>query len=199
MKENTFQSNIKGPPLTFTSVSGVFSFETRVDKASALLIHAFEPTQTEEVPGAILDLGCGYGAIGLSLKARFPQKKLVLTDINNRAADYARKNAVQNYLDVTVVQGNLYETVQNTLFSDIVSNPPIAAGKTITFALIREAKAHLHHGGALWLTAFHNKGGETLKKEMLRVFGNVEDVVKSGGMRVYRSCCKNSENDGSDA
>jgi 16S rRNA (guanine1207-N2)-methyltransferase len=104
--------------------------------------------------------------------------------------EYTLKNAQHNNLKVTVLKSNLYSGIGSCLFDDIVSNPPIAAGKKLNIQLIQEAWDHLNTKGALWLVAFHNKGGSTLKDIMKTRFGNVEDVEKSGGMRVYKAVKK---------
>jgi 16S rRNA G1207 methylase RsmC len=88
---------------------------------------------------------------------------------------------------VKVLKSDLYEAIGDSLFHDIITNPPVAAGKKVVTQLISEARNHLYPGGALWLVAFHNKGGSTLKEIMKNRFGNVEDMEKSGGIRVYRS------------
>ena len=182
IKEKTFSENINGKLLSLTSVSGVFSFEGRVDKVSHNLIQNFKPSGA-----TILDVGCGYGAIGLFCKALFPSQGVTMIDINNRALDYTRKNALNNKLDVEILHSNLYEALSGRVFDDILSNPPFAAGKELNTRLINEAFEHLSENGALWLVAFHNKGGSTLKDIMKSVFGNVIDVDKSGGIRVYKS------------
>lgn len=184
IRELHFDVRVREQMLHFVSVSGVFSFEPRMDKASALLLDCFQPSGAH---ASVLDVGCGFGPIGLCLKAAFPSLRITLTDINRRAVAYANANAARNHLHVEVLQGDLYEGTGTALFGDIVSNPPLAAGKALNLRLIREAWEHLVPGGALWLTAFHNKGGETLKKHMKEAFGNVADREKSGGMRVYRS------------
>ncbi len=185
IKEKTFTDNINGKKLSFTSVSGVFSFENRIDKVSQSLIKNFNSGGS-----SILDVGCGYGAIGLFLKALFPSRTVTMIDINNRALDYTRKNASANKLEVEVLHSNLYEALKNRYFDDIVSNPPFAAGKELNIRLINEAYGHLSASGSLWLVAFHNKGGSTLKDIMKSVFGNVADVDKSGGIRVYKAIKK---------
>ncbi len=185
IREKSFSETIKGKQLSFTSVSGVFSFEDRLDKVSHNLIKYFTPSGN-----TILDVGCGYGAIGLFLKALFPSQQVSMIDINNRALDYSRKNAAANKLEVQVFHSNLYQALGNKTFDDIVSNPPFAAGKELNTRLIKEALEHLSVNGALWLVAFHNKGGSTLKEIMKSVFGNVEDVDKSGGIRVYKAIKK---------
>ena len=184
IREITFSVEYRGQPLRFVSVSGVFSFEPRVDKASALLLEVFSPSGAAD---SVLDMGCGFGPIGLCLKSAYPKLALVLSDINRRAVRYARSNAEHNRLEVEVVQGDLYGGVGDRRFGDIVCNPPFAAGKAVNLQLIAQAREHLSPGGALWLTAFHNKGGASLRKAMAEVFGNVTDVDKSGGIRVYRS------------
>lgn len=182
IQEKLFQSRIKGITVGFKSVSGVFSFENRIDKVSELLIENFEPSGA-----SVLDIGCGYGAIGLCIKALFPDQAVTMSDVNNRAVEYSKINAKNNNLDVKVIQGNLYNSLSGQLFSDIVSNPPFAAGKKLLEQMIIEARNYLMIGGALWLVAHHNKGGSTLKEMMKNTFGNVQDVEKSGGIRVYKS------------
>lgn len=184
IKENHFEFEIKGKKLDFTSVSGVFAFGERVDKASQLLIESFKPSGAGNF---LLDIGCGFGPISLFIKSRYPHIQATAIDINERALLYTKKNADKNDLHIEVMKSDLYDALQGRLFGDIVSNPPIAAGKALNTKLIEEAKEHLIVNGALWLVAFHNKGGETLKKIMKNIFGNVEDIEKSGGIRVYRS------------
>ncbi|NLK87338.1 MAG: class I SAM-dependent methyltransferase [Clostridiaceae bacterium] len=182
IRERSFTQNIRNTELSLLSVSGVFAFENKVDKASELLIKAFAPSG-----GTVLDLGCGYGAIGLFIKAMFKDQTVYLSDINERAVEYALQNARNNRLEITAIKSDLFSAFENTTFDDIVTNPPFAAGKKILSSLIEQAYDYLNTNGALWITAYHNKGGSTLKKMMEERFSNVEDVEKSGGIRVYRS------------
>lgn len=185
IKEKSFTENICGSLLTFTSVSGVFSFETKIDRASRNLISNFSPSE-----GSVLDIGCGYGAIGLYIKALFPSQNVTMIDVNNRALSYAQKNADLNKLSVEILNSNLFDALTGRSFGDIISNPPIAAGKELNMRLITDAHQYLLENGSLWLVAFHNKGGSTLKDKMKSVFGNVTDMDKSGGIRVYKSMKK---------
>ena len=185
IKEKTFTEGICGSSLAFTSVSGVFSFETKIDRASENLIKNFTPSGL-----TVLDIGCGYGAIGLFIKSLFPKQNITMIDVNNRALDYTKKNAASNNLSIEALNSNLFSSLEGRTFDDIISNPPIAAGKELNTRLITESYEHLSKNGALWLVAFHNKGGSTLKKVMETIFGNVTDVDKSGGVRVYKSIKK---------
>ena len=182
IKEKNFSQTIRGIELSLTSVSGVFSHENKVDKVSELLIKTYKPTGK-----TVLDLGCGYGAIGLFIKALYNNLIVCLADINERAVDYSALNASKNHLDVKVVKSDLFSAFDSIQFDDIVTNPPLAAGKKLLTNLIDQAYDHLNPNGALWLVAYHNKGGSTLKKIMEERFSNVKDIEKSGGIRVYRS------------
>ena len=182
IREKSFVCSIRGITLVLTSASGVFAFGEKIDKASRILIENFSPTGN-----AVLDLGCGYGAIGLFIKTIFPEQTICMSDINGRAVDYAMLNAGKNGIDVSVKKSDLFSEFPGARFDDIVSNPPIAAGKKQNADLISMSYEHLNLNGSLWLVAYHNKGGSALKKIMEQRFGNVEDICKSGGIRVYRS------------
>ena len=158
LKERNFTYKIKNEELSLTSVSGVFAFESRVDRASELLIKAFRPSGS-----SVLDLGCGYGAVGLFIKALYGDQQVCLSDINERAIEYSMLNASSNKLDVKVVKSDLFSALSGISFDDIVTNPPIAAGKKLLTSLIEQACEHLNPGGALWMVAYHNKGGASLK------------------------------------
>ncbi len=182
IKEQSFTQKINNAELSLISVSGVFSFENKVDKVSELLIRTFRPSGK-----AVLDLGCGYGAIGLFIKALFRNQTVCLSDINERAVEYAMLNARNNRLEIKAVKSDLFSAFDMVTFDDIVTNPPFAAGKKLLSALIEQSYDYLNPGGSLWMVAYHNKGGSTLKKMMEDRFTNVLDMEKSGGIRVYRS------------
>ena len=105
--------------------SGVFS-RTEIDRGSEALLAALPET----IAGDVLDMGCGYGAIGVSLKKKYPDARLTMVDINTRAAALAEQNARQNGVDAVVLQGDGFATVAGKTFDLIVTNPPIRAGKT---------------------------------------------------------------------
>lgn len=179
--EKIFEMKIKGVKIKFTSVSGVFSFG-KPDRASLVLIKNFP-----NFSGDILDLGCGYGLIGVTLKVTRPELNVFMSDINERAIRYAKINAKDNNADVTILKGDGFVPWENRLFDVVVFNPPISAGKKIWMDLISQTYDHLKNGGALVCVGFHNKAGKTVERGMKGIFGNVLTLAKSGGVRVYMS------------
>lgn len=159
--------------------NGLFS-KDHLDNASKLLIESVTPKNS------LLDLGCGYGVIGIALLRQNPGLATVLTDVNNRAVKTARKNVKELSLQATVKQSDTYMNIDAT-FSDIVTNPPLSAGKEIWYEFITQAPKHLEDEGRLSLVARHNKGGRSAEKKMKSVFGTVKTLGKSGGFRVYQS------------
>lgn len=165
----------------FKTPSGVYSYG-RLDKATEILINHHGP-----VHGRVLDVGCGYGVIGIVLKRETPSIQLCMSDVNKRAVEFAKINAKDNNVEADIRQGYLYEPWSNETFDHIISNPPLVAGKRVWMELIEGAFQRLNPGGSLQLVAFHNKGGERIREYMRRVFGNAEDFWKEGGVRIYLS------------
>lgn len=176
---------LRGNALEFSTGSGVFSVRS-VDKGSKLLI---EKSEIQD-GWRILDLGSGYGPVGIAVAKAFPNAEVLLTDINQRAVKLARKNIKDNKVtNAKSVSGDRYAKVQG-LFDAILLNPPQSAGKDVCFSMIDEAPNFLKPGGMLQIVARHQKGGKTLSSHMEEVFGNLETLAKSGGYRVYASKLK---------
>ena len=173
---------LRGDILKFYTGSGVFSIG-RIDKGSVLLI---EKCLIED-NWKILDLGCGYGAVGVALAKAFPSIQVLMSDVNKRAIKLSRMNLKLNKIEnATLKHSDLYSKIEGK-FDTIITNPPQSTGKDVCFKIIEDAKEHLEKGGLLQLVARHNKGGKMLEKKMREVFGNVKDIAKKGGYRVYIS------------
>lgn len=172
---------INGINYKFATASGVFS-KDRIDKGTLLLVESVRVSKNDE----ILDLGCGYGVIGVILSKY--ARKVSMTDINERAVGLAGTNARLNKLtNVEVLHGNLYDSVRGSKFDKIICNPPIRAGKAVVNKIIEDALEHLDSGGSLYLVARTSQGAKSIAKKMNEVFGNQEYVKKSGGYRVMVS------------
>lgn len=165
------------------SGSGVFSKDL-LDAGSRLLI------EKAMVKGKVLDLGCGYGVVGIAVKKLNPMLDVTLSDINERAIELAKLNAKKHNLNIAVIKSDIFSNIDEK-FDTILLNPPQTAGKEICFRMIKESSHHLKKYGFIELVARHNKGGSTYMKYMQEIFGNVNDIAKAGGYRIYLS--KNSK------
>ena len=163
------------------SASGIFS-KDKLDKGTKLLIE----NCVIESGWNVLDIGCGIGVIGIAVKLLNPSTEVMMSDINKRAVMISKKNIKLHKLDIEVIKSDLYAKIADK-FDTILVNPPQTAGKDICFQIIDEAKNHLNNNGLLQLVARHNKGGSVLEKHMKEIFGNVEQIVKGSGYRVYIS------------
>ena len=172
--------DLLGEKMTFLTDAGVFS-KKMVDFGSQLLLKCLEVNQGETV----LDVGCGYGPLGLSL-AKAYGVQATMVDINNRALDLARQNAERNKVEATIFQSNIYEQVEGT-FDHVISNPPIRAGKQVVHEIIEKSKASPETGGDLTIVIQKKQGAPSAKSKMEEVFGNCEIVKKDKGYYILRS------------
>lgn len=171
---------IRGVSVEFYTYSDIFSAKT-IDEGTRLLI------ETAIVPekGVILDMGCGYGAIGITLVKAQPGLRAVLVDSNPRAIEAAKMNARLNRVEdrVDIRLGDLYEPVRGETFDAIISNPPLAAGWKIIEKLISEAPAFLKENGNLQLVF---RKGEAKAEQLLRKhFKRVEKLARKHGYTVF--------------
>lgn len=172
-----------GDSFTFRTDAGVFS-RGHLDRGTELLLASLElgPCET------ILDLGCGYGAIGVVAARLVADGRVVLTDVNERAVDLARANLAANRIsNAEVRHGALYDPVEGMAFDHIVSNPPIRAGRATVDRIVAEAPAHLFPGGSLWLVARTRQGADAIRARMAKAFGNAAIVKRGSGYKVFRS------------
>ena len=180
LKLKKLKVNLRSINLEIHTSSGIFS-PKKIDKGTLILI------ENMIVKGKTLDLGCGYGIIGL-IASKLTKEKIYLTDINKRACQIAELNIkLNNIKNVKVLQGNLYEPVKDIKFDTILINPPQTAGKEICLTIIKLAKNHLNKNGLLELVARHNKGGKYLSEYMEQIFKNLQTIAKKSGYRVYLS------------
>jgi 16S rRNA (guanine1207-N2)-methyltransferase len=171
--------HIRGVTVEFYVTGDVFS-ATQVDPGTRLLIeHAAVPER-----GTVLDLGCGYGAIGITLAKAHPGLRVVMVDVNPRAVALARRNVRHNRVEdrVEVLQGNLYEPLEGRRFDAILSNPPLAAGMDTVLEIIRGAPRYLEPHGSLQLVM--RKGAAKALEEMRRRFHRAEVMLRKKGYTI---------------
>lgn len=178
--EATFQIPCAGRMLTFTSDAGVFS-KGHLDKGTALLLK----TLPEDFSGRALDLGCGWGAVGVCMAARWPSARIVMTDINERAATLSRQNLAANGLKADVLQGDGLAHLDGT-FDLIATNPPIRAGKAVIYDLFAQSIARLTSGGALYVVIRKQQGADSARKYLQTLLQDVQTVERGSGFHVIR-------------
>ncbi|MEQ9764055.1 class I SAM-dependent methyltransferase [Streptococcus sp. ZJ151] len=169
-----------GESFLFKTDAGVFS-KKMIDFGSQVLLN----TLTFDSDDSVLDVGCGYGPLGISL-AKVQGVKATMVDINNRALDLAKENAKSNKVEVEIYQSNIYEKVTGK-FDHIISNPPIRAGKEIVHTILEESFHYLNEGGDLTIVIQKKQGAPSAKTKMEEVFGNVDTLKKDKGYYILRS------------
>ena len=144
---------------TFFSDNGVFSKE-RIDFGSNLLIETII-NNTNKDNLECLDVGCGYGLIGIVL-SKILNYKFDMVDVNKRAVHLANMNIPENKLKdrVKAFESNIYDNVPSS-YDLIVTNPPIRAGKTVVYQILDEAINHLKDDGELWLVIRKEQGAKS--------------------------------------
>ena len=168
----------------FKSDNGVFS-KNKIDYASLFLVKTFLNNKNKDY-NSILDIGCGYGFIGITL-SRLLNKHVDMADINKRAVHLCKMNIEDNNVDASVIESNIYESITNN-YDLIITNPPIRAGKNTLMEFIIGGLARLNIDGELWFVISKDQGAKSLKKELEKDY-NCELIEKSKGFWVI--CVKN--------
>ena len=176
---------IRGKKFTFNSDNGVFS-KNGVDFGSRLLLD-FIPL--DEVGGRILDLGCGYGVIGIVLN-KLTGSSVDMVDVNLRALHLTEMNVAANKCqNINVFESNVYENI-NTKYTSIVTNPPIRAGKKVIYDMLFNAKEYLTDDGNLYFVIRKQQGAKSMMSDLEKEY-NLEIIEKKKGYFIIK-CSKKS-------
>lgn len=186
----TTQSNEKlheivvaGLSLRLWTDNGVFS-KSGLDFGSRVLIETI--VDKVLITGDILDVGCGYGPIGISL-AKLTKQSVLMSDVNERAVELANKNIDQNTVTAKAIISSIYDNIEKKDFNLVVSNPPIRAGKDVVHGIISGGFNHLQEGGKLVIVIQKKQGAPSAEKKMNDVFGNVELLAREKGYWILSS------------
>ncbi len=166
----------------FRTDAGVFSRD-HVDSESALLM-----SQITNAKGNLLDLGCGYGCIGIIL-ASTHGLTLTQADINERALELATHNRAVNGVEGESVLSDCFDALGGRKFDIITLNPPIHAGKEILHRMYEGARDHLCEGGAFYIVIMKKHGAESTVKKLRTIYGTVDVIYKKSGSFVVK-CMK---------
>ena len=180
-KPATVRYAYRGLELIFETDSGVFS-RTEIDRGTAIMLDALP----DAISGDVLDIGCGYGAIGVTVGKRWRDCRVTMSDVNERACGLAEKNATKNGVLARVVVSDGYAALGDDRFDLILQNPPIRAGKAVIYAMFAEASKRLNVGGALWLVIRKQQGAPSAQNYLRTLFDDVTIVEKEAGYWIFR-------------
>lgn len=183
-ERKTIAKQLRDQTLSFTTDAGVFS-KGSVDFGSTLLVETFEMPAVE---GSVLDIGCGYGPVGLTVASAYPDRQVHMIDVNERAMSLSKENATLNQLhNVRIYENEAFENVPSNEFALVLTNPPIRAGKDMVFSFYEAAYDKLVKGGTLWVVIQKKQGAPSSMKKMESLFGNVSVEAKQKGYYILKS------------
>ena len=184
----TIQATLRGKSYSFVTEAGVFS-KREVDFGSRLLIETMEFPKDADV----LDVGCGYGPIGLTAATLASEGTVTMLDVNERAVATAKENAERlGVNNVRILQSDRYEALGlGETFDAILTNPPIRAGKAIVHSIFDGAFERLRPGGALWVVIQKKQGAPSAFAKLEETFGEVREVAKDKGYRIFKAIKQN--------
>lgn len=163
---------------------GVFS-KNELDPGSKLLI---ENALKHDIKGDLLDVGCGYGPIGITISCLAEISSVDFIDVNRRALNLTLENA-KKYLniDFKVFESNGFEKVER-LYDYILINPPIRAGKEVIFKMFEDSIKYLKNDGILMIVIRKDQGAPSAKNKLIDIYGNCETVDREKGYHILK--CK---------
>lgn len=183
-KERVIEFEIKGTKVTLFTDNGVFS-KSKLDEGSRIMLDTLLPLY---LTGNILDIGAGYGPIGLTIAISSNTASVTLADINPRAVALCMKNAEFLGLSqrVTCLQSDVFSSIEGP-FDSIVCNPPIRAGKKVTYAIYEGAYQHLTYGGTFYFVIRKAQGASSASQYVKEVFGNITLLARHKGYHIYKA------------
>ncbi len=174
------KTHLCGKPFEFVTASSVFS-KKRIDTGTRLLIESMILPDC----GTVLDVGCGYGAVGITAASFNPALRVMMTDVNMRAVHLAQENIRRNKIaNAEVRQGCLYEPVAGSKFNAVLSNPPVSAGMDTVNAIITKAPGVMAAKSTLQMVVRSKIGTKALPAIFEATFGNCKIVAREAGYRV---------------
>ena len=174
------RTSLCGKPFEFLTASSVFS-KRKVDCGTRLLIESIVLPKT----GCVLDIGCGYGVVGISVAKFNPKLHVFMTDVNARAVRLAKKNLALNKVTNSEVRyGFFYEPIDDLKFNCILSNPPVSAGMETVKAIVTGAPKVMASAASFQMVIRSKIGAKILPALFTQTFGNCEVIARESGFRV---------------
>lgn len=183
----SIQFSLEGRTFDLLTDRGVFS-KGGLDIGTSVLLRALiRDLRQNPLSGRLLDLGCGYGPVGVVLKRVFPGLELTMTDVNRRALELARQNLKRNGIHyAAVLESDGYAALGGQTFDLIVTNPPIRAGKQTVYRFLDGAAVHLNPGGRLYAVIGKKQGAPSAERHLAGQMGNCVRIERDAGFWVLR-------------
>ncbi|MRF37955.1 methyltransferase, partial [Staphylococcus sp. KY49P] len=157
-EESLFTYSYDNHDLELVTDAGVFS-KGKIDFGSDLLVKTFLKTYPPGPTKNIIDVGCGYGPIGLMIAKVSPHHEVTMVDVNQRALNLSRKNKKRNRIDnVEVKESDGLSQVEDGTYDFVLTNPPIRAGKEVVHRILEEAYVKLKLDGELFVVIQKKQG-----------------------------------------
>lgn len=172
-KEEKRKVYIKNKEFIFLTDNGVFS-KKGLDFGTRALLEALP----NDISGKCLDIGCGYGPIGIYLKKTY-DTSVDMIDINLRSLKLAIKNAQLNKVNINAFESNAYQNITEK-YDYIITNPPIRVGKEKLYEILVGAKEHLKENGKLYFVINKNQGAKSVIKDLEEIY-KIKIVEKNKG------------------
>lgn len=173
-----------GVEFKFKTDRGVFSRD-RVDYGTEVLLKGVVKDGVDLNGKKIIDMGAGYGPVGVVL-AKTCGAEPLMVEVNQDALEILEDNLVLNNVQGETVTRVQYDMKDNVEVSAYITNPPFRAGKQVVLKMIEDAVEKLHDSGAFYMVVQKKQGMSSYKKEIQRIFGSVEVILKDKGYYVLK-------------
>ena len=169
----------------FKSCDSIFSKDC-VDYGTYVLVNTV--LKTQNLKGKVLDMGCGYGVIGIVLADNFADADFVLADVNQTAVDLSKQNVIKNNIKniSSIVKSDCYQKI-NDNFDFIITNPPIRAGKQTLLNILLGAYEKLNENGSLIFVIKKKHGEDSVRKKLAKIFDKVEVLKRDSGYYIIKA------------
>ena len=163
-----------------TTDAGVFSRDG-LDRGTEILLNALPPLH-----GRVLDLGCGWGPVGVTLARKYPSAEIVMSDVNARACELSTRNLARNGASASVVQSDAFSDLTGS-FDFIITNPPIRTGKQNIYAMFASARSYLSATGELYIVIRKQQGAPSALTYLRTLYAEAEVIDREAGFWVIRA------------
>lgn len=178
-KDIVFNETLKGIPFVFHTSWGIFSPRS-IDEGTLLLLKYLEIKEDDDC----LDLGCGYGPLGLTMAKLAPDGKTTLVDKDFKAVEYSNKNAELNQIkNAEALLSNGFEQINKRKFNIVVSNIPAKVGNEMLTIFLHDAYKQMKHGGKIYVVTITGLR-KYIKRNFEDVFGNYKKLKQGANYTV---------------